>query len=173
MIYLYVFTTAAEVPLTVLEQVQAAHPQRSRRAPAVLGTRVVEEGLPEPDESFARQTGATVCKEAGVEFGGARDEARYDVEEIDGEEYGVLEIDIARYPVASVLAAGAAFFAIGLGLGVNTLSVWLLAAGFGGFLLYLWLRGPARPRREGWLFAVGPTVLMSWVVGFVARGIIF
>jgi hypothetical protein len=173
LIYLYVFTTADEVPPAALEQLQASHPQRTKRPPAVIGTRTVEEGLPESDDDFVRQTAATVCHDAGIEFDAARDEAGYGVEEADGQEYGVLAIDVQLYPRAALVAAGLVSLLVGLALGVNTLSVWLLAAGFGGFQLYLWFRGPARMGREGWLFAVGPTILMSWVAGFVFRGVVF
>jgi hypothetical protein len=64
-------------------------------------------------------------------------------------------------------------FAIGLGLGVNSASVWLVAAGLGAFIVYLRLHGPAQPGREGWLFAAGPAFLMGWLVGFVVHGLIF
>ena len=171
MIYLYVFTTSDEAPPEALEQLQASHPQRTMLKPAVVGTRTVE-GLPQADEEFARETAATVCEEAGIAFDPDSDGAAYGVEEVDGERYGVLEIDTQRYPKASVLAVGAVFLAIGLALGVTTLSVWLLTAGMGGFVAYLWLRGPARQGREGWLIAFGPTVLMSWVAGFIVRGLV-
>jgi hypothetical protein len=173
LIYLYVFTTLDDVPPGVLEQIQAAHPQRTRLKPAVIGTQTVADGLPDADEDFARETAAAVCGEAGIAFDTAGDGATYAVEEADGEGYGVLEIDAQRYARASIAAVGAIFFIVGLALGVTTLSVWLLAAGFGGFVAYLWLRGPARQGREGWLFAFGPTVLMSWVAGFVVRGVVF
>ena len=133
----------------------------------------LEGGLPEADEDFATQTAATACEQAGIAFDPASDGVRYAVEEVDSEKYGVLEIDAQRYARASLLAAGAVFFIVGLALGVTALSVWLLAAGHGGFIAYLWIRGPARQGREGWLFAVGLTVLMSWVAGFVVRGVVF
>ena len=173
MIYLYVFTTLAEAPPEALERLQASHPQRSRLKPAVIGTRTVAGGLPDADDEFAGQTAAAVCEEAGIAFDASSDGATYAVEEVDGEKYGVLEIDAQRYAKASIAAAGAVFFIVGLALGVNALSVWLLAAGFGAFVAYLWLRGPIRQGREGWLFAFGPTVLMSWVAGFVVRGLVF
>lgn len=173
LIYLYVFTTSDDVPPAALESLQAAHPQRTRLKPAVIGTRTADGGLPDADEEFARETAAAVCGEACIAFDPTIDGAAYAVEEVDGERYGVLEIDTQRYPRASVLAAGAVLFAIGLALGVTTLSVWLLTAGMGGFVAYLWLRGPARQGREGWLIAFGPTVLMSWVAGFIVRGLVF
>ena len=170
LIYLYVFTTSDEAPPEALEALRAAHPQRTRLKPAVIGTRSVEGRLPGGDEEFARETAVAVCADAGVGFNPDNDGATYAVEEVDGQKYGVLEIDTQRYPRASVLAVGAVFFALGLGLGVSTLAVWLLAAGFAGFAAYLWLRGPARQGREGWLIAFGPTLLMSWVAGFIVRG---
>ena len=167
------FTTSDEAPSEALESLQAAHPQRTRLKPAVIGARTVAEGLPEGDEEFATRTAAAVCGEAGIGFDPDSDGAAYAVEEVDGERYGVLEIDTQRYPRASVLAVGAVFFLVGLALGVTTLAVWLLTAGFGGFGAYLWIRGPARQGREGWLFAFGPALLMSWVAGFVVRGVVF
>ena len=167
------FTTLDDVPPEALEQLQAAHPQRTRLKPAVIGTRTVADGLPNADEDFVRQTAADVCGEAGIAFDTAGDGAAYAVEEADGEKYGLLEIDAQRYARVSLIAAGAVFFAVGLALGVTALSVWLLTAGMGGFVAYLWIRGPARQGREGWLFAFGPTVLMSWVTGFVVRGVVF
>ena len=173
LIYLYVFTTSDDVPDGVLEQIQTGHPQRTRLKPAVIGTRTVSDGLPAVDEEFARETAPTVCEEAGIGFDPGSDGAAYAVEEIDGEKYGVLEIDARRYARVSTLAAGAVFFIVGLALGVTALSVWLLTAGFGGFVAYLWIRGDARHGREGWLVAFGPAMLMSWVAGFVVRGIVF
>ena len=64
-------------------------------------------------------------------------------------------------------------FAIGAGLGVTTLSVWLLAIGLGAFVAYLVLHGRPRPDTEGRLFAGGPTFTMAWVVGFVVHGLAF
>jgi len=64
-------------------------------------------------------------------------------------------------------------FVLGLALGVTTLSVSLLAIGFGGFLLYLRLHGPVQQATEGRLFAAGPALMMSWLVGFVVRGLAF
>ena len=64
-------------------------------------------------------------------------------------------------------------FAIGAALGVTTLSVWLVAAGLGVFLVYLWLHGAASQRTEGWLFASGPVYMMAWLAGFVVRELTF
>ena len=63
-------------------------------------------------------------------------------------------------------------FAIGIGLGVNTASVWLVAIGLGAFILYLSRHGPAHPSTEGRLFAAGPAFILAWLVGFVVRGIV-
>lgn len=67
---------------------------------------------------------------------------------------------------------GVVGFLIGIALGVTTLSVWLVAVGLGIYLLYLWKHGPAQNVNEGWLFASGPTFMMSWVLGFVVRGLV-
>ena len=64
-------------------------------------------------------------------------------------------------------------FVIGLVLGVNTISVWLIAIGLGFFLLYLKLHGDAKNETEGWLFASGPIFIVAWIVGFVVRGQVF
>ena len=77
-----------------------------------------------------------------------------------------------RRIVDSPFAWGAAGFIIGLALGVTTASAWLVAIGFGAYLLYLRLHGPVQPATEGWLFAAGPSFMMSWVLGFVVRGLI-
>ena len=63
-------------------------------------------------------------------------------------------------------------FIIGVILGVDAISVILLAAGLGGFLLYLRLHGDAKEETEGWLFAGGPLFIVGWIVGFVVRGLI-
>ena len=62
-------------------------------------------------------------------------------------------------------------FFIGLGLGVNSISVWLLAIGLGMFLLYLRSRGSARWPTETLLFWSGPGYMMAWIAGFVVHGI--
>ncbi len=67
---------------------------------------------------------------------------------------------------------GAAGLAIGAALGVTTLSVWLIAIGIGGHVLYLKLRGPAQHKTEGLLFAGGPAFMMAWVLGFIVRALI-
>jgi hypothetical protein len=63
-------------------------------------------------------------------------------------------------------------FAIGIGLGVTTPSVWLVAIGLGAFLAYLGLHGPAHPNTEGRLFAGGPTFILAWLAGFVVHGLV-
>ncbi len=73
----------------------------------------------------------------------------------------------------SPFAWAAAGFIIGLTLGVTALSAWLLAIGFGAFLLNLKLHGPAQHANEGWLFAAGPAFMMAWVFGFIVRGLVF
>ena len=67
---------------------------------------------------------------------------------------------------------GVVGFVIGLALGVNGLSVWLLAIGLGLFVAYLALHGPARRETEGGLFAAGGAFMMAWMAGFVARGLL-
>lgn len=64
-------------------------------------------------------------------------------------------------------------FIVGLMLGVTLISVWLVAIGFGAFLLYLRLHGPAEEPAEGRLFAAGPAFMMSWALGFVVRSFVF
>jgi hypothetical protein len=64
-------------------------------------------------------------------------------------------------------------FAIGLGLGVNSASAWLVAAGLGGFIVYLRFHGQAHQSTEGRLFAAGPAFIMGWLVGFVVHGLAF
>lgn len=68
---------------------------------------------------------------------------------------------------------GVVGIAIGLALGVNTASVWLVAVGLVGFLVYLAKHGPARQETEGGLFAAGGVFMMGWLLGFVIRGLVF
>ena len=63
-------------------------------------------------------------------------------------------------------------FIIGLALGVNDLSVWLLAIGLGLFIVYLALHGPARRESEASLFAAGGVFMMAWMAGFILRGLL-
>ena len=74
--------------------------------------------------------------------------------------------------VDSPLTWGIVGLFIGLAAGVTAVSVWLLAIGLGGFLVYLRLHGPAANKTEGWLFAAGPAFILTWMLGFVIRGIL-
>ena len=67
---------------------------------------------------------------------------------------------------------GIAGFIIGIALGVNDLSVWLVAIGLGAFIAYVALHGPARRETEGGLFAAGGVFIVAWIAGFVARGLL-
>ena len=62
-------------------------------------------------------------------------------------------------------------FIIGLALGVNFISVSLVAVGLGAFILYVFLHGPARRETEGKLFAACPVFIVAWMVGFVVHGL--
>lgn len=75
---------------------------------------------------------------------------------------------IADTPIPWAIAG----FAIGAALGVNFLSVTLVAAGIGAFVLYLHLHGPADPKSEGRLFAAAPAFIVAWMVGFAANSLI-
>ncbi len=68
---------------------------------------------------------------------------------------------------------GVVGFVVGLVLGVNLLSVILLAIGLGAFILYLRLHGEAEDARETLLFASGPILIISWMAGFVVHSIAF
>lgn len=63
-------------------------------------------------------------------------------------------------------------FIIGAALGVNLLSVVLVAVGLGAFVLYLFLHGPARRETEGKLFAACPIFIVAWMVGFVVHNLV-
>ena len=67
---------------------------------------------------------------------------------------------------------GVVGFVIGLALGVNDLSVWLVAIGLGLFIAYLALHGPAKRETEGSLFAAGGVFMMAWMAGFILRGLL-
>ena len=67
---------------------------------------------------------------------------------------------------------GVAGLAIGLALGVTTVSVWLVAIGLGVFVAYLALHGPARRETEGGLFACSGVFMIAWIAGFVIRGLL-
>ena len=64
-------------------------------------------------------------------------------------------------------------FIIGAALGVNFISVVLVAVGLGAFVLYLFLHGPARRETEGKLFAACPIFIVAWMVGFVVHNLVF
>lgn len=64
-------------------------------------------------------------------------------------------------------------FAIGAALGVNFISVVLVALGLGAFVLYMYMHGPAKPESEGWLFAGAPAFIIAWMVGFFVNSLVF
>jgi len=76
-------------------------------------------------------------------------------------------------PIYLALTWVLAGFVIGIALGVNTASMWLVAAGLGGHLLFLRWKGPARWPTETPLALAGPGFMMAWVLGFVVHGLIF
>lgn len=63
-------------------------------------------------------------------------------------------------------------FIIGAALGVNFASVSLVAVGLFGFVLYMFLHGPARRETEGKLFAACPVFIVAWMVGFVVHSLV-
>ena len=63
--------------------------------------------------------------------------------------------------------------AIGFGLGVDAVSVWLVAIGLGAFVAYLSLHGPSQNETEGRLFAAAPAFILGWIVGFAIHGLLF
>ena len=75
--------------------------------------------------------------------------------------------------IDSPLSWAIAGFSIGLALGVDAVSVWLLVAGLLGFLTYMWLHGAANQRTEGRLVACGPVYIAAWIAGFVMKGLVF
>ena len=62
-------------------------------------------------------------------------------------------------------------FIVGAVLGVNFISVVLVAVGLGAFVLYMFLHGPARRETEGRLFAACPAFIVAWMVGFVVHNL--
>ncbi len=78
---------------------------------------------------------------------------------------------VSRYldnPIIWALAG----FVIGLILGVNLVSVILLAIGLGVFVLYLRAHGEAEDSRETLLFASGPIFIIAWMAGFVVHSLV-
>ena len=58
---------------------------------------------------------------------------------------------------------------VGFALGVTTISVWILVAGFVGYLVYLSLHGEAYESDEGNLVAAGPVLMLAWILGFILK----
>ena len=172
MIYLYVLSNSGEPSSSVLEDIQKAYPRRLGRKAEVVGTEEIEGDLPNEHTQELHEKCLRVCEDKGVRFNAALDETSYAVQTIEDVDYGVCEINVLRYVRASLAAAAVAAFVVGAALGVTTVSTWLVAIGLGAYLFYLWTRGPVRKKAEGWLFATGPTIMMSWVAGFIVRGVV-
>ena len=68
---------------------------------------------------------------------------------------------------------GAAGFIVGLALGVNLASVWLMAFGLAAFVYHLWRSSPPEHSTEGMRFASGPLMVVGWMLGFVVHGLAF
>ena len=81
--------------------------------------------------------------------------------------------DAARRYIDTPFSWALVGFVIGLALGVNTASVWLIALGLGAFAGSLFLRGQAEEKTEGRIFAAGPALMMSWVLGFIVHSLAF
>ncbi len=75
--------------------------------------------------------------------------------------------------IASPVRWAVAGLAIGFGLRVNDVSVWLLALGLGGYVAYLWRHGEVKSETEGRLFVAGPAFILGWMVGFITHGLLF
>ena len=67
----------------------------------------------------------------------------------------------------------AAGFLVGVVLGVNNISVCLIAALLLAFLVVVKISGPAREESEGFLFSGGSALMLAWILGFAVKGIIF
>jgi hypothetical protein len=76
-------------------------------------------------------------------------------------------LDLVDWPVSW----GVLGVLIGLGLGVSTISGLLLSLGFVGYAAYIILRDLRE--HEGSIFSTGPTLMISWILGFFIRGLIF
>ncbi|HBE99918.1 MAG TPA: hypothetical protein DDW46_02565 [Dehalococcoidia bacterium] len=61
---------------------------------------------------------------------------------------------------------------LGAGLGVNNLSIWLLAVLLGLFFVTMRITGPPEEGKEGRLFAGGSLLMVGWVLAFSIRGIV-
>ncbi len=61
---------------------------------------------------------------------------------------------------------------IGYLLGVTSLSVWLVVAGFAAYVVYLRIHGSAEEDTEGNLVAAGPVFMMAWVLGFILKDVL-
>ena len=61
-------------------------------------------------------------------------------------------------------------FVVGLGLGANLASMWIMIAALICYLLLLRSHSVANPLTETGLFATGPSFLICWVFGFVVHG---
>ena len=88
------------------------------------------------------------------------------------ERFGLLWLAAVLKRLDSWITWAIVGFIIGLALGVDTVSVWLVAIGMGAFVAYLALHGPARRETEGALFASGGVFMIAWIVGFVVRGLV-
>ncbi len=67
----------------------------------------------------------------------------------------------------------AAAFIVGLALGVNLASVWLMALGLAAFVFHMWRLSPPEHSTEGMRFAACPLLLVGWIAGFVVHGLAF
>ena len=173
MLYLYILTKNGELTDEARTAIQRSHPRHLGRSPKILGALQIENELPREKDAFVEETCLQVCQENGIGFNPARDDIAFSVFSLGDAQYGVCRIIVERYVSLPVYIAGVVAFAFGLGLGVSSASVWLLALGLGGFVLYLRLRGEARNKTEGWVFAASPVFIMSWLAGFVVHGIAF
>lgn len=88
------------------------------------------------------------------------------------ERFGHPWVAAALRRLDSWITWGVVGFIIGLALGVNDISVWLVAIGMVLFVAYLALHGPARRETEGGLFACGGVFMIAWIAGFVVRGLL-
>ena len=61
-------------------------------------------------------------------------------------------------------------FVVGLGLGANLASMWIMLAALICYLLLLRSHSVANPLTETGLFATGPSFLICWAFGFVVHG---